>query len=65
MSTPLYHTKPLLEIQSLRKYFGSGSHPVRAVDDVIAQRLYLRASELRLEMERQQKMGWPTRVQEA
>ena len=26
---------------------------------------YLRASELRLEMERQQKMGWPTRVQEA
>ena len=34
MSTPLYHTKPLLEIQSLRKYFGSGSHPVRAVDDV-------------------------------
>ena len=26
---------------------------------------YLRASELRLEVERQQKMGWPTRVQEA
>lgn len=34
MSTPLHHTKPLVEIQSLRKYFGSGSHPVRAVDDV-------------------------------
>ncbi|MGL6164742.1 MAG: guanosine-5'-triphosphate,3'-diphosphate pyrophosphatase, partial [Aeromonas veronii] len=26
---------------------------------------YLRASELRFEVERQQKMGWPTRVQEA
>ena len=26
---------------------------------------YLRASELRLEVERQQKMGWPTRLQEA
>jgi len=25
---------PLLEIQHLRKYFGSGAHPVRAVDDV-------------------------------
>lgn len=33
MSTPI-HATPLLEIQSLRKYFGSGSHPVRAVDDV-------------------------------
>ncbi|MGL4793232.1 MAG: guanosine-5'-triphosphate,3'-diphosphate pyrophosphatase, partial [Aeromonas jandaei] len=26
---------------------------------------YLRASELRFEVERQQKMGWPTRLQEA
>lgn len=34
MSTPMHHATPLLEIQSLRKYFGSGSHPVRAVDDV-------------------------------
>jgi peptide/nickel transport system ATP-binding protein len=25
---------PLLEIEGLRKYFGKGSHPVRAVDDV-------------------------------
>ena len=25
---------PLLEVANLRKYFGSGSHPVRAVDDV-------------------------------
>ncbi|ARV19927.1 Oligopeptide transport ATP-binding protein OppF [Curvibacter sp. AEP1-3] len=34
MSTTTIGTKPLLEIQSLRKYFGTGSHPVRAVDDV-------------------------------
>ncbi|MFZ4286507.1 ABC transporter ATP-binding protein [Variovorax sp. HJSM1_2] len=26
--------EPLLQIQHLRKYFGSGTHPVRAVDDV-------------------------------
>ena len=31
-STPA--SKPLLEVRGLRKYFGGGSHPVRAVDDV-------------------------------
>ena len=25
---------PLLEVRHLRKYFGKGTHPVRAVDDV-------------------------------
>src|SRR4051812_48766289 len=25
---------PLLEVRHLKKYFGSGTHPVRAVDDV-------------------------------
>lgn len=34
MNMPLHDSPPLLEIKSLRKYFGSGSHPVRAVDDV-------------------------------
>lgn len=34
MSAVLDHVSPLLDIQHLRKYFGSGSHPVRAVDDV-------------------------------
>ncbi len=34
MSAPQQQAAPLLEIQSLRKYFGSTSHPVRAVDDV-------------------------------
>jgi oligopeptide/dipeptide ABC transporter ATP-binding protein len=34
MSAVLEHVSPLLDIQHLRKYFGSGSHPVRAVDDV-------------------------------
>ena len=28
------NASPLLEIRNLRKYFGSGDHPVRAVDDV-------------------------------
>ena len=28
------HTKPLLEVRGLRKYFGTGPHPVRAVDGV-------------------------------
>jgi oligopeptide/dipeptide ABC transporter ATP-binding protein len=27
-------SKPLLEVANLRKYFGGGAHPVRAVDDV-------------------------------
>lgn len=34
MSAVLDNASPLLDIQHLRKYFGSGSHPVRAVDDV-------------------------------
>ena len=34
MTTTALADKNLLEIRNLRKYFGKGSHPVRAVDDV-------------------------------
>lgn len=28
------NAKPLIEVSELRKYFGAGPHPVRAVDGV-------------------------------